>query len=119
VVFLIFGIGKFRNDIWAQTIRGMDIFQALPWDPNLSVAAIGVLEVAVAVGLILGLFTRVCAALAAVQLLGILILLEFQQVRDIGLLAAAVQLALTGDDAPGLGRILRRGRKRTPANEEN
>jgi len=40
-VFLMFGIGKFRNDIWAETIKGMDFFLKLPWNVNISVVVIG------------------------------------------------------------------------------
>ncbi len=41
IVFLIFGIGKFRHDIWAETIKGMDFFLKLPWNVNISVVVIG------------------------------------------------------------------------------
>ncbi|MFO8008746.1 MAG: DoxX family protein [Candidatus Brocadiia bacterium] len=58
VAFLIFGIGKFRNDIWAQTMRNMVLFESLPWSADLSVVLIGAIELATAGGLILGLFTR-------------------------------------------------------------
>lgn len=98
VVFLLFGIGKFRNDVWAQTIRHMDFFAKLPWQPNISLALIGILEIMTGLCLIIGLFTRIFALLAALQLAGILILLNFQETRDIGLLAAAIFLMLAKND---------------------
>ena len=77
VVFLIFGIGKFQDDIWAQTIKSMEVFQGLPWDVSVTVILIGVSEVTVGVFLILGLFTRIFSAVASLQLLVILFLLQF------------------------------------------
>ena len=58
VVFLIFAIGKFQDDIWASTIRNMSFFQGLPWSPDTSVLLVGILEIVVAVGLMAGIFTR-------------------------------------------------------------
>jgi uncharacterized membrane protein YphA (DoxX/SURF4 family) len=93
-VFLIFGIGKFRNDIWAQTIRQMGFFRALPWDTGISVFFIGLIETITGLALLAGIFTRFFAAVAAAQLAGILVLLNFQETRDIGLLGAAIYLSL-------------------------
>ena len=98
IVFLIFGIGKFTNDGWAQTIRSMDFFLNLPWDVNLSVFLIGIAEVSTGTALIIGLFTRFFALLAALQLCAILILLKFEEARDIGLLGAAIFMAVAPDD---------------------
>lgn len=98
-VFLIFGIGKFNNDIWAQTIKTMDFFLKLPWNVNLSVFLIGVAESLTGIALLTGLFTRFFAALAGLQLSAILILLNFGEVRDIGLLGAAVYIAVTNEDS--------------------
>lgn len=109
-VFLIFGIGKFQNDIWAQTIRNMAVIESLPWSTDATVIIVGVVEVVTAGALILGVFTRWFAALAALQLATILVLLKFQQIRDIGLLGAAVCLALTGNDWGGLGQFMQRKR---------
>ncbi|MGE5280415.1 MAG: DoxX family protein [Deltaproteobacteria bacterium] len=106
VVFLIFGIGKFRDDLWAQTIRSMDFFGHLPWPVQVSVVAIGILETVTGALLVLGCLTRVAAGLAAMELCGILFLLNFQEVRDIGLLGMAVYLACLTDAGPclcGLG----------------
>ncbi len=98
LVFLIFGIGKFKNDLWAETIRTMDFFTRLPWDVNIPVALIGIAEMLTGAALIIGLFTRFFAAIAAAQLIGILILLKFQETRDIGLLGMAIYMAIVSND---------------------
>ena len=69
LVFLIFGIGKFQNDIWAETIRSMDFFIRLPWDINISVVFIGITEILTGAALIIGLFTRFFSALVLAQLM--------------------------------------------------
>ena len=111
VVFLLFGIGKFQNDIWAQTISTMDFFLKLPWGVNLSIFLIGVSEVLTGACLILGLFTRFFASLAALQLAGILILLKFGEIRDIGLLGAAIYMAIVKEDFFGIGWFWRKQKK--------
>ncbi|MFC1703340.1 DoxX family protein [Candidatus Omnitrophota bacterium] len=105
-VFLVFGIGKFQHDYWARTIESMDFFQQLPWGVEYSVLAVGVLEVLTGTCLILGLFTRIIALIAAAQLFMILYLLQFQEIRDIGLLAAALYVAASADTSLGLDRFL-------------
>lgn len=97
LVFLIFGIGKFRNDAWAQTIRNMDFFLRLPWDIGVSVFLIGLTETVTGLALITGLLTRFFAVMAALQLSAILVLLNFQETRDIGLLGAAIYIAVVND----------------------
>ena len=95
IVFLIFGIGKFRNDIWSETIKNMTLFQNLvPFSLDIFVILIGVVEVLIAIFLIFGLFTRITALVAALELISILFLLKFQDVREIGLLAIALVLLL-------------------------
>lgn len=96
-VFLIFGIGKFRNDVWAQTIRSMDFFLRLPWDVGVSVFLIGLTETATGLALITGFFTRFFAVIAALQLSAILVLLNFQENRDIALLGAAIYIAIVNE----------------------
>jgi len=114
IVFVLFGIGKFQNDIWAQTIKTMDFFLKLPWDVNISVSLIGVSEVLTGAGLILGLFTRFFASIAALQLIGILILLKFGEIRDIGLLGAAIYTAIAEEDLFGIdGFLLKQRRKKS------
>ncbi len=102
-VFLLFGIGKFRNDIWAETIKSMDFFLKLPWDVNISVLLIGLLEVLTGIALIVGLSTRFFAAIAAAQLFGILVLFKFEETRDIGLLGAAIYMVLVRDESLSIG----------------
>jgi uncharacterized membrane protein YphA (DoxX/SURF4 family) len=108
IVFLLFGIGKFRNDIWAETIRAMDFFTRLPWNINVSIILIGIIEILTGIALIIGLFTRFFAAIAAVQLIGILFLLKFEEIRDIGLLAMAIYIAVIKEDSFGLGWFLKK-----------
>ena len=105
---MVFGIGKFRGDIWAETIKGMDFFLKLPWNVSISVYLIGALEVLTGVALIIGLFTRFFAALAAVQLIGIIILLKFQETRDIGLLGMAIYMVIVNDESFGIDRFWRK-----------
>ena len=105
VVFLIFGIGKFQDDIWAETIKSMAVFRGLPWSVNITVLLVGSSEVITGVFLILGFLTRFFSAVAAVQLLMILFLLQFQETRDIGLLGAAVYMALVKDTSLGVREL--------------
>ncbi len=111
IVFLIFGIGKFKNDLWAETIRSMDFFLRLPWDVNISVTLIGITEIFTGAALMAGLFTRFFAAVAAVQLMGILILLKFQETRDIGLLGMAIYMVIADNSAFAIGRLWPDARK--------
>ena len=94
IVFLAFGIGKFQNDYWARTMESMPFVQKFPWSAHYSVLGVGVLEVLTATSLIIGFFWRYAAFMAATMLLGILILVQFQEVRDIALLGMALYLAL-------------------------
>ncbi len=112
IVFLIFGIGKFRNDIWAETIRTMDFFIRLPWGVNITVTLIGITEILTGAALIVGLFTRFFAAVAAAQLMGIPILLKFQETRDMGLLGMAIYMAIVENDAFAIDRLWRKGKGR-------
>ncbi len=112
VVFLIFGVGKFHHDYWARTIESMELFQRLPWNPQLSVKLIGGLEVATGVALILGLGTRLMSGLAALQLLAILILLQFQEIRDMALLAQAIYLMVQKEAGVGIDWIWQQKRRR-------
>lgn len=93
-VFLLFGIGKLNNDLWAQTMRSMSFFQGLPWDVQVSIVAVGIIEIITGALLILGFCTRYIAGLAAVLLIAIMCLLQFQELRDLGLLGTALYLML-------------------------
>ncbi len=108
LVFLIFGIGKFKNDIWAETIKTMDFFLRLPWNVNISVLLIGIIEILTGAALIIGLFTRFFAAMAAAQLMWILSLLNFQETRDIGLLGMAIYMTIVDNDAFAIGWLWRK-----------
>jgi uncharacterized membrane protein YphA (DoxX/SURF4 family) len=101
-VFLLFGIGKFQNDYWARTMASMPFFEKLPWSTDISVLIAGCMEVLTGGCLVLGLWTRVFASLAAAQLVTILVLVQFQETRDIGLLGAALFMALAPDRSFGL-----------------
>ncbi len=98
VVFLVFGIGKFQNDVWVHTIRHMDFFIKAPWSVDASIVLIGVSEVVIGMCLITGVFRRFFAGLAAIELLGILVLLNFGEIRDVGLLGLALYLAVAKND---------------------
>lgn len=113
IVFLIFGIGKIKNDIWAETISTMDFFIRLPWNVNISVVLIGITEILTGTALIIGLFTRFFAAIAAAQLIGILILLKFQETRDIGLLGMAIYMAIVDNGTFSIDRLWRKGKERS------
>jgi uncharacterized membrane protein YphA (DoxX/SURF4 family) len=110
VVFLLFGIGKFRNDLWAETIRTMDFFTKLPWSVNISVVLVGIMEILTGGALIIGIFTRFFAAAAAFQLIAILILLRFEEIRDIGLLGMAICMAIVKEDSFGVDWSLKKRR---------
>lgn len=107
-VFLIFGMGKFDNDVWAKTIQNMAFFRSLPWDAHVSVILVGATEVATGVALILGFSTRFFACIASIMLLGIILLLQLQEIRDIGLLGAAFYLAMENDNSWGISRLLKK-----------
>ena len=95
IVFLVFGIGKFRGDEWVDTMRAMEFFAHLPWNVDISIFLVGILEVVTALALVLGLSIRFFSLLAALELASILALLYFygiREVRDIGLLASALAL---------------------------
>jgi uncharacterized membrane protein YphA (DoxX/SURF4 family) len=111
-IFLIFGIGKFRGDLWAQTMQGMDFFQNLPWAVGISIVLVGALEVTTGAFLILGLLRRWASAMAAIQLTGILWFLNFQEIRDIGLLAIALYLVLTCEGSWGIDWLMKHRRRK-------
>lgn len=103
IVFLIFGVGKFRGDEWADTMRSMEFFSYLPWPVDASIISVGAFETLTGMALISGRYTRFFAGLAAAQLLAILILLYcygIREVRDIGLLAMALALVLGEQKSP-------------------
>lgn len=110
LAFLVFGIGKFQNDYLARTIQTMGLFQALPWDVRFSTNLIGLMEVFTGLLLMLGWFSRLAAGLAVAQLTVILFLFGFSEVRDFGLLGAAVCLFLANDKTYSLDWFLAKRR---------
>jgi len=111
VVFLLFGIGKFKNDSWALTIKNMDFFLKLPWSVDISVFLIGLSETVTGLALIIGLFTRFFSVLAAMQLLVISVLLKFEENRDIGLLGMSVYIAIVNGDSFGVDWFWKRHKR--------
>jgi uncharacterized membrane protein YphA (DoxX/SURF4 family) len=110
LVFLAFGIGKFQNDYLARTLQSMGLFQALPWDVHISTNLIGLLELFTGFLLMLGWFGHLAAGLAVAQLTVILFLFGFSEIRDLGLLGAAVCLFLTDDKTLSLDWFLAKRR---------
>lgn len=97
ITFLIFGIGKFMNDIWAKTITSMDFYKFLGGGMWI-VYLIGAVEVLIALALILNFRVKLFAAIASLELITILILLKFSETRDIGLLGASLALMFMTKD---------------------
>jgi uncharacterized membrane protein YphA (DoxX/SURF4 family) len=108
IVFLAFGIGKFQGDIWAETIKNMDIFHKLPWSVDTTVLLIGAQELVTGLALLSGVFTRLFSAVAAMQLITILFLLNFQETRDVGLLGAAIYMAVVKDPSWNIWTLRRK-----------
>ena len=106
VVFLFFGVGKFLGDVWAQTIPNFSLIQMLPLSAHTIVIIIGSSEVIIGGLLIVGLFTRWVALAASVELIIILLLLNFSEIRDIGLLAGFLSLVFTGSSFLSLDALL-------------
>ncbi len=97
LVFLYFGVGKFRGDEWADTMKSMSFFQHLPWPVSVSVAISGALEVATGLCLAIGFWVRAAAIVACGELAMILILLKtigIFEARDVGLMFAAAAVVL-------------------------
>ena len=115
-VFLFFGIGKFRGDEWADTMRSMGIFSHLPWNVDTSIILSGLVEVVTGLALILGLFVRFFSLAACFQLSAILVVLSvygIKETRDFGLLAMAIALSLSYEDFLSLGSFFCRRKRHT------
>jgi len=104
-VFLIFGVGKFMGDIWVVAIPSLPFISSLPIPGDVVVIVIGVTEVLIGLLLVLGLWTRWVALAASLELLMILFLLNFQEVRDIGLLLCAVGLVFADSSFLSLDKV--------------
>ncbi len=101
IVFIVFGIDKFLDPIgWASW--------APPWFWSLMPLAetplmyiVGVTETLLGALMLIGLWTRLAAALTAAHLASIIILIGMNEiaVRDIGLLFLALGIAVLGAGA--------------------
>ena len=91
IVFLLFGIGKFMNDVWAVTIRNISFYKFLGGS-DLVIYLIGALEVIIALALIFNFKVKLFSGIASLELISILIMLNFGEIRDIGLLGASLAL---------------------------
>jgi len=98
IVFIYFGIGKLMHDIWFETIKAMPLFSFFGSGIDYFIYSIGVIEITIGLALMIGFKTKIFAALASLQLITILILLKFGEIRDIGLLAASIALFFSGSD---------------------
>ncbi len=97
-VFFMFGIDKFKQpEFWLEFMNKQLLFY-LPMSPTTFIYLLGGLETIVGFLLIIGLYTRIAAAIAALNLIGIIVQLGINDatIRDVGLLAAALSLVVTG-----------------------
>lgn len=114
LVFLLFGLGKFKGDAYAKTTKSLQIVKSLPISPDTTVLLIGSLEILIATLLLLGLYTRLASLLASLHLISILLIFGLTNIdilRDIGLLGAALSLFLTGSEFFCLDKLLRKPKK--------
>lgn len=96
-VFLWFGVNQFvRPDYFLGYLPGWEF----PVSATTVVVLNGVLDTTLGVLLLLGLFTRVAAAIATAHLLSIAVSLGYNDiaVRDVGLAIVALSLVLHGPD---------------------
>src|SRR3989338_764111 len=101
IVFVYFGLGKMMHDIWFETIKAMPVFAFIGGGIDYFIYAVGVVEIITGLMLFVGYKIKFFAALASLQLITILILLKFGEIRDIGLLAASLALFFSGSDQAG------------------
>ena|SRR3989338_231714 len=93
-VFLLFGIDQWvHTEFWAGYISPW-IHGFLPVPPLEFMKANAVVDFTIGVFLLLGLFTRIISAVAALHLLGVMVAVGYNDVgiRDFGLFAMAVAL---------------------------
>lgn len=113
LVFLFFGLGKFKGDAYAKTTKSLQIVKSLPILPDTTVLLIGSLEILIAILLLLGLYTRLASLLASLHLISILSIFGLTNIdilRDIGLLGAAISLFLTGSEFFCLDNLLKKNK---------
>lgn len=105
-VFLYFGIYEklFRPDITRSVIENLNI--TIPISIGLFIFLFGLLELVVGSFLVLGLYTRVTAIVAALMIFGIILQMGYLNVpRDPALLAMALSLVITGSNRFSIDRI--------------
>lgn len=111
-VFLVFGVWKAFTPVdwvifmpnWVSgAVAGIDSIDALG-----VLKMMGFIEAILGLQLLVGLFTKVSAAICTVLLAGIVFHVGFDQVgiRDLGLMAAALALALAGSGPWSMDRWL-------------
>ena len=112
-VFAWFGTDKFIHpEFWLGWVPAY-ILNMLPFSDTLFIYSQGAVETVIGAVLIIGWYTRISALAAAAILLGITIVLGYSDiaVRDMGLLLAAVALALVRSH-PWSMDVLREKQKR-------
>ena len=109
-VFFWFGLDKLFNPANWQGYITPTLAKLILVDIKLFILLLGILELVIGLMLILGLFTRLVASAAAVQLLVIIVSLWFNEitVRDIGLFSIALSLIITGSKYLSLDKIIKR-----------
>lgn len=115
-VFLWFGIDKFIHpDIWVNYIPG--------WFPMLIpvsafILLMGVVESLIGLFVLIGFYTRICASIAALMMIPIIISLGYNEigVRDFGILMLAVGIAALGAGEFSLDAQLLKTREHVPEN---
>jgi uncharacterized membrane protein YphA (DoxX/SURF4 family) len=98
LVFLLFGIDKFRNpQLWLDFIPPM-LAALLPFSKAVFLNIMGVVESIMGAALLLGFWVRPAAALASAMLVGIVLSSGYNNlaVRDFGLLMATLALLFLG-----------------------
>jgi uncharacterized membrane protein YphA (DoxX/SURF4 family) len=99
LVLLWFGISQVTNaSAWIGWLPSFT--SSWPISQTALVFLNGSFEIILGLMLILGLYTRVAAALIALHLLGITLSVGYNEIgiRDFGLFMAALAIALNGDD---------------------
>ncbi len=109
-VFSWFGLDKLLNPQNWQGYITPALAKLIFIDMSLFILLLGILELVIGLMLLLGLFTRLVASVAAVQLLVIIISLWFNEitVRDIGLFSIAVSLILNSSNYLALDKLIKR-----------
>jgi len=103
LVFLYFGFSQLRDPTSFLGWLPAEV-SLLPISPTTFVLLNGAVEVFFGTLLLLGIYTRLSAALLGLHLLGIAVSMGFTQtgVRDAGLSIATIAIALYGPDKYGL-----------------